>query len=89
VFKERFSHFLVIKFEWFQAVFLEIQDEVSFQKIGAWHLVNDILVLFTAKEHFKTVKPWDFNHPVLSAEVIDVRKTFPVKAEDAFVSLFG
>ena len=78
-----------MEFEWFQAVFLEIQDEVSFQKIGAWHLVNDILVLFTAKEHLKTVKPWDSSHPLVSAEVIDVRKTGPVKAEDAFVSLSG
>jgi hypothetical protein len=78
-----------MEFEWFQAVFFEIQNEVSFQKIGAWHLVNDILVLFTAKERLKTVQSWDFRHPLESAEVFDVRKTDSVKAEDAFVSLTG
>jgi hypothetical protein len=78
-----------MEFEWFQAVFLEIQNEVSFQKIGAWHLVHDILVMFTAKEHLKTVKPWDFCHPLVSAEIFNVRETGAVEAEDGFVSFFG
>ena len=73
----------------FQAVFLEIQDEVSFQKIGAWHLVNDTFVLFTAEERLKTVEPWDFRNPLVSAEVFNVRKTGAVKAEDAFAFLSG
>jgi hypothetical protein len=68
---------------------LEIQDEVSFQKIGAWHLVHDILVMFTAKEHLKTVKPWDFRHPLVFAEVFDVRETGAIEAKDALVSVFG
>jgi hypothetical protein len=78
-----------MEFKWLQAVFLEIQDEVSFQKIGAWHLVHNFLVLFTAKERLKTVKSWDFRHPLVSAEVFDVRETGAIKAEDALVSLFG
>ncbi len=78
-----------MEFQWFQAVFLEIQDEVSFQKIGARHLANDILVLFTAEERLKTVKSWDFRHPLVSAEVFDVRETGAVKAEDALVFLSG
>jgi hypothetical protein len=78
-----------MEFQWFQAVFLEIQDEVSFQKIGAWNLVHDILVLFTTEEHLVTVKPWDFCHSLMSTEVFDVRKTGAVKAEDAFAFLSG
>jgi hypothetical protein len=78
-----------MEFQRFQAVFLEIQNEVSFQKIGAWHLVNDTFVLFAAEERLKTVKSWDFGNPSLSAEVFNLRKTGAVKAEDAFVSLSG
>jgi len=78
-----------MEFEWFQAVFLEIQDKVPFQKIGAWHLVNDTFVLFAAKERLKTVKSWDFRNPLVSAEVFDVRKTVAVKAEDVLASLSG
>jgi hypothetical protein len=78
-----------MEFQWFQAIFLEIQDEVSFQKIGAGNLANDILVLLTAEEGLKTVKPWDFRNPSLSTEVFDVGKTSAVKAEDAFASLSG
>jgi hypothetical protein len=78
-----------MEFKRFQAVFLEIQNEVSFQKIGAWHLVDYILVLSAAKERLKTVKSWDLGNPSLSAEVFNVRKTGAVKAEDAFASLSG
>jgi hypothetical protein len=78
-----------MEFQRFQAVFLEIQDEVSFQKIGAGNLVDYILVLSAAEERLKTVQPWDFGNPSLSTEVFDVRKTSAVKAEDAFASLSG
>jgi hypothetical protein len=85
VFKTAFSHFLVTEFKRFYAIFLEIENKLSFKEIGSRRLIHDLLESFTSQKHFIAVMPGHFDHSVLLAKIAYIGKTVPVKAYDALI----
>jgi len=85
VFKTAFSHFLVMEFKRFYAIFLEIENKLSFKEIGSRRLIHELLESFTSQKHFIAVRPGHLDHSVPLAKIADIRKTVTVKAYDALI----
>ncbi len=89
MFKTAFSHFLIMEFKRFYAIFPEIENEVSVNEIGSRRLVHQLLELLSAKKHFMAVMARHRNRSVLRTDILQPGKTFTIKAYHPLVSFFS